>query len=214
MSLYSLGKFFCFVFCKLFLKVSVVGIHNINNERGGLVLVSNHTSYFDPVLLGLHSKRQLFFMAKKELFSVPVFGAIIKRLGAFPVDRRAHDTAALDFAKNLVSSGEAIAIFPEGTRSKTSEISKFKLGAIKIAVARGCKILPCSIFYAKGKFRRRAFLKYGEAVSLQQLCGREQLGDLTRENLISLSSNLRELVLEMNNAQKKLFLQNQGLQHD
>lgn len=205
---YGFLRFLCFIVFRLFFKLEVVGLNNLNKELGGLVLVSNHKSYLDPVVLGLYLNRRLFFMAKSELFSVPVLGYIIKKLGAFPVKRGLHDVSALENARKIVTSSRILALFPEGTRSKNGEILKFKLGAVKIALHGNCKILPCSIFYSKSRkfFRRRIFLEYGEAVSLNQL-NRSQnfnFSSVSHSDLISMTNNLRDLIVKMNINQKCL----------
>lgn len=207
MSFYGFIKFFCALFLRLFFKVKVVGKSNINCKLGSLILVSNHKSNLDPVLLGLYSKRRLYFMAKEELFVNPIFGYIIKKLGAFPVKRNSRDAGAVSCAKSIIDSGKILALFPEGTRSKTDEILKFKLGAVRLAVASGCEILPCSIFYAKGGFRRRVFLEYGKALTWQQLANNNILNssNLSHGVLAEISSNLRNIIVKMNKSQKDLY---------
>lgn len=182
----------------LFFKISVKGLDNLNNVKAeGLVLVSNHQSYLDPVVLGLYSNRRLFFMAKSELFRVPLFKHIIKKLGAFPVKRGMYDLASVDFAKKIVEEGKILAMFPEGTRSKSGNIMKFKNGAVKIAILGDCRILPCSILYVKRLIRPRIFVEYGELISLK---------GYSFENLGRINDLIRLKVVEMYNSQKENVL--------
>ena len=210
MGFYEFGRLCCLIFVKFFFKIEVVGKSNIDCELGSLILVSNHKSCFDPVFLGLGVKRQLFFMAKRELFLIPMLGFIIKKLGAFPVKRGSRDANAVVYAKSIINSGRILALFPEGTRSKGDEILKFKSGAVRLAITNNCKILPCSIFYSKGKFRRRVFLEFGKAITYRQLfeqkIDRVDLDNLSHKILVELSVKLRELIVKMNNSQKEKLL--------
>lgn len=113
--------------------------------RGGFVLASNHCSHFDPPILAVASPRPLTFFAKRELFANPVFGAVIRRLGAFPVDRGSGDQAALTCALDYLRAGHALVIFPEGTRSRDGHLGRAKLGAALMAVKAGVPLVPAFI---------------------------------------------------------------------
>lgn len=113
--------------------------------RGGFVLASNHCSHFDPPILAVASPRPLTFFAKRELFANPVFGAVIRRLGAFPVDRGSGDQAALACALDYLRAGHALVIFPEGTRSLDGTLGRAKLGAALMAVKAGVPLVPTFI---------------------------------------------------------------------
>ncbi len=202
MSFYHLSRKICFIFIRCFFKIKISGLDNLLNAPGGLVIVANHQSNLDPVLLGLCVNRRLFFMAKKELFSVPILGYIIKKLGAFPVKRGAHDCDSINFAKKLISENKIIAMFPEGTRSKNGLISKFKTGAVRIALTGEGLILPSSIYY----FKRQVFIEYGQIINLKKVivdCG-FNLNKLTLFELKQLSEIVRQNVLKIKMKQKKV----------
>ena len=95
-------------------------LHPYHTEReqteGRLLVCANHTSVMDVFALAAVFRRQLRFMAKKELFGVPILGKLIHTLGAFPVDRKAGDVGALKKALALLEDEEAVAVFPQGTR--------------------------------------------------------------------------------------------------
>ena len=102
--LYFIGKAVCRPVFKLCYRYKIVNEFPIP-EKGGFIIASNHLSYSDPVLLGLsQKKRRLFFMAKAELFKNKFFGALIRALGAFPVERGAGDGAADRKSTRLNSS--------------------------------------------------------------------------------------------------------------
>src|SRR5574341_2676966 len=88
---------------------------------GPALLVSNHSSVLDPPLVGGASRRQLAFLAKAELFRIPLFGGLVRRLGARPLRREGADPAAMRTALRVLEEGGALLVFPEGTRGPRSE---------------------------------------------------------------------------------------------
>ena len=101
---------------KRLLPLRIQGLEYVPST-GAVLVVANHLHNADPILLEIAFPRPLHFMAKRELFGVPVLGWIVRRIGAFPVDRRRADRAALRRAEAALAQGIAIGIFPEGTRS-------------------------------------------------------------------------------------------------
>ena len=87
-------------------------------RTGPLIVAANHVSYFDPPVLGCALPRPLHFMAKKELFAVPLLGAMIRLYNAFPVDRGRGDVGAIKRAVEALKAGNAVLLFPEGTRNR------------------------------------------------------------------------------------------------
>ena len=119
---YSVLKIILRILFKIFLRLEVKGAENIP-ATGPLVIASNHLSLLDPPVIGVASTRKVHFMAKQELF-VPVLGDIYKLLGAFPVKRGGADRTAIKHGIDLMLDGGVLAIFPEGTRSKTGALGK------------------------------------------------------------------------------------------
>lgn len=141
---------------KLFYRYQIIGKENIP-ETGGLLLCANHTSYKDPVLLGLIQKRPVRFMAKKELFRNRFLSWLIRTLGAFPVER-SGGVSAIRNGIDIVKKGGVLGIFIEGTRSKTGELRNPKPGVILLATEGEAPIVPVDIIGEDGKpprvFRR------------------------------------------------------------
>lgn len=182
---YSFVKGLCNIAVSAWFHVEVQGIENLPQE-GGYILVANHRTYFDPVLVAIRMKRQVNFMAKIELFQNKFLGPIIKHLGAFPVSRGTGDTSAIDKAIKTVKDGDVLSLFPEGTRSKTGEIMRFKSGAIVVASQTGADIVPTAIYFSDfAKFRSKVIIRYGTPILNSQL----QV-DLQKPRTIKLASNL------------------------
>ncbi len=113
--------------------------------EGPILVVSNHLHNADPILLHIASPRPLHVMAKRELFAITVSGWIIRRAGAFPVDRGRADRGALRLAQATLEQGIAVAMFPEGTRSPSRRLRPAQAGAGLIALRGGVPILPVAI---------------------------------------------------------------------
>ena len=115
-------------------------------QSGGAIAVSNHASYFDPPILSNCVGRPVAFMAKEELFEIPVFKQGIELYGAYPVKRSTGDRAALRAAITALGSGWVAAIFLQGTRAADAKITDPKLGAAWIAAKAKVPLLPVSLW--------------------------------------------------------------------
>jgi 1-acyl-sn-glycerol-3-phosphate acyltransferase len=131
-------------FFKLTGGLSTVGESNVPLE-GPLIVASNHVSNLDPPAVACTLPRQIAFMAKAELFRVPVFGSLIRSLGSFPVHRGEADTEAMRLAIRLLSEGRAVLVFPEGTRGDGVTLGEFNRGVGLLAKRSRAKVLPVGI---------------------------------------------------------------------
>lgn len=167
---YSIARFIVKPIMHLLIRVKYEGQENLK-ESGGYILCSNHRAWWDPILVAFGiKKRQITFMAKKELFKFKPFGAIIRALGAFPINRGAADSGAIKNAEDIVKSGKILLIFPEGTRSKTGIPLRAKSGAAYIAAETGVDIIPVAICY-EGKYciRKKVTVCYGEPIKSSEI---------------------------------------------
>lgn len=117
---------------------------------GPVLLVSNHSSLLDPPLVGGMSHRRVNFMAKAELFAIPIFGALIRRLGARPIRREGADAGALRSALRVLRDDGVLLVFPEGTRGEEGMLREPKGGAGMLAVLSGAPVVPV---YVRGSGR-------------------------------------------------------------
>lgn len=145
------------------------GVENIPRE-GGLILAANHISNWDPPVAAAFVPRKVHYMAKEELFRVPLFSQAIRALGAFPVRRGASDRAAIRKAINLLADGACLGVFPEGTRSRTGQLGKAEPGLALLAVKSGAPVVPTAIvgtnrIFSKGCFFPRVEIRYGKPLA-------------------------------------------------
>lgn len=169
MVLYNIIKNFVVYIAQKWHKVNYYHTENIPKDKGCLICC-NHRTFWDPVYLAAPIKTKLFFMAKNELFKTPLISWILKKLGAFPVKRGKKDVNAINHSIDLMNDNKFVVIFPEGTRSKTSEFLKPKAGAAMVAYKTKSSILPIRIIYHEPiKFRSQVDVIYGKLISPEEL---------------------------------------------
>lgn len=121
---------------------------------GPVLLVANHASVLDPPLVGGAARRRLSFLAKAELFDVPLFGGLIRRLGAHPLRREGPDAGALRTALRVLRDGGALLVFPEGTRGQGGVLGPAKPGAGMLAVLGKAPVVPVYVRGSDGAWPR------------------------------------------------------------
>ncbi|MCK4776998.1 MAG: 1-acyl-sn-glycerol-3-phosphate acyltransferase [Actinomycetia bacterium] len=114
-------------------------------EKGAVILAANHKSYLDPVLVGLASKRPVYFMAKSELFKIKMLDYFLKKLYAFPVKRGEFDRDAFRKSIEVLKSGKVMGIYPEGGRVRDKKIGEIKPGFSLIALKSKAAVVPVGI---------------------------------------------------------------------
>ncbi len=151
-------------------------------RNGGLIVASNHISFWDPPMVGSALPRESHFLAKEELFETPVLGALIRGLNSIPIRRGVADMSGLSRAIETLKSGSALLMFPEGTRMRDGELHPARPGVGMIAVQANVPILPC---YISGSNRpgkwwyrgTRVRIWFGAPLPWRELAGSET--DLT-----------------------------------
>ena len=196
MSMFRVAHGICHAMFKIMFKFSIEGRENIPKDRNYIV-VSNHTSYLDPPILGVSMTEPLTYMAKEELFHFKPFGWLIKKLGAFPVNRSGGDIGAVKTALKLLKNGHRMVIFPEGGRSKKKgELRHGKSGAVMLAAKTGVGLLPVGIS-ADFKFRGRVKVTIGKYIDFSEYSGKklsaEEMQKITDDVLMPEIARLAEV---------------------
>ncbi len=155
---------FTWFFCKV-CHTEITGTENMPPE-GGVILAANHLSNWDPPFLGTFILRPVSYMAKKELFDIPVFSRCIIHLHAFPVKRGAADRGAIKAALAALGEGRCVGLFPEGTRSRDGEVHKAEAGVALLAAKSGVPVVPAAItgtnrIFSRGSFFPALYVSYG-----------------------------------------------------
>lgn len=178
-----------FIYCIFFVKVH-------NREKfpleGPVIVSFNHKSYWDIPLTDTVLPRPLCFMAKRDLFDIPLLGGIMKWSGAFPVSRGKGDVGAIKTAVSVLKQDKAMAIFPEGRRVMPGQEHRAKPGVALIAELSGAPILPVAI---KGDYKlfRRMEIFIGDPVYVK----RENGEKLPVEELQKISEQVLDTILTM-----------------
>jgi 1-acyl-sn-glycerol-3-phosphate acyltransferase len=158
-------------------------------KQGPLLIVCNHASDFDPPILSACVRRPVSYMAKEELFEVPVLNQAIRLYGAYPVKRGSPDRSAIRSALNQLEAGWAVGVFLQGTRTPDSRISSPKLGAAMIAAKAQVPLLPVSLWGTQAIVSKESVLpkpvpitvRIGEPIAPPPSKDREVLEAVTQE---------------------------------
>ena len=174
-------------------RLRVKGLKNIPSE-GGMILALNHRSNYDPVFAAVACTRRLTFMAKAELFKNRFFGALLKNLGAFPVNRGSGDIGAIKSAFSILDSGRVMLIFPEGRRIKQGMESKAQPGVAMIAHRTGVPVVPA---YIDGdvKWMRKITVTFGEPITLDEYKDKK----LNSQELQEVANGILEKIYSLKN---------------
>ncbi len=159
-------------------------------KTGPVIVASNHVSYFDPPALGTASPRRIQYMAKEQLFRIPVLGWAIRAVGAYPVDRDGSATAAVKRSVEVLRAGGVIGIFPEGTRNRTGS-AQVRGGVALLASLGKAPVVPARLVGTADAKRLAQFRVYfGRPLSLPQdrKASREEMANFTDQVMRAIRS--------------------------
>jgi len=166
LTIYTFARSVVNMIYKPLYRIETIGQENIP-KIGSVLLCSNHISNLDPIVVGTTTPRPVHFMAKEELFQVPVIGKLFPHLNAFPVKRGMSDREALRKGLAVLKEGEVLGLFPEGTRSKTGELGEGLAGAGFFATRSEALIVPCAVVGPYKAFNRLKVV-YGKPVDFTE----------------------------------------------
>lgn len=174
------------VFCT-WLRFRAKGMERLPQDGGALLLI-NHQSFLDPLVVGVALRRPVSFLARDSLFRVPVIGSILRNTYVMPINREAASTSSLREAIRRLNHGFYVGIFPEGTRSETGEIGPLKPGFLALMRRANVPVHPVGVAGTFQALPRGAwFLRpvkvrvvFGEAFTAEDLAtsGRDGESDL------------------------------------
>jgi len=181
------------------------GIRSLWRERvpesGGLLLVSNHQSYLDPPLAAVGLNRPVSFMARRSLFRNPLFRWLIRSLNALPISREGLDTQAMREAVSRLKRGEALLLFPEGTRTVDGSVGRLRGGFDLLARRAGVPVTPMAVDGAFNAMPRNGgglrFVQlmagYGRTITAEEVArlSREALQERVRDEIVRVLRELR-----------------------
>lgn len=170
--------------------------------KGGIIVAPVHLSNLDPPIVACATNRRLRFMAKEELFKVPVFGPLIRTVQAFPIRRGEGDTEAIRQAMKFIADGDALLVFPEGTRGDGKTIGAINRGATMLAKRTGAPVVPVGICgthisLPKGASkpkRTRITVAIGEPFTFAEIAEKTPEGTDARE---AFASELQKRLIEL-----------------
>lgn len=183
-----LHAFNVFYPCKVYCKQNV--------PEGGAVFICNHVSGLDGGFVADVYSKDIYFLAKKELFKNKFFGKIIKTFGLIPIDRENTDLKSMLNAIRVVKEGHKLVIFPEGTRNKADngELQEIKGGAALFAVKAKKPLVPLYI-YKKPKIFRKTRIIVGKPFEFTEYYGKK----LTSEDFEAMDLIIAEKLIEQKN---------------
>ena len=167
--------------------LTIIGRDNIP-LKGPVIVAPNHLSHFDRPLVAGTVPRKVAFMAKEELFKVPVFGPMIRSLNAFPVRRGGGDTEAIRKTLERLAAGELVLVFPEGTRGDGKVLGPFNRGVALLAKRSGAAVVPTGISGTERKLPKgasiprwaHATIAYGPPLRYADFPDRDAFADALR----------------------------------
>ncbi|HEY9084608.1 MAG TPA: lysophospholipid acyltransferase family protein [Candidatus Tyrphobacter sp.] len=163
--LYSIAKLLIHAVARVLWRARVYGSENVPLD-GPLIIACNHVSFLDPPILGAFCPRRIYYMAKRELFAIPVFGPLIRAVGAYPVDREGSALGAIKRSVEVLRAGGAVGIFPEGARNLTGGVEARQGAALLASIAKA-PVLPAAVV-GGGRAARFGTMKvaFGRPMSL------------------------------------------------
>lgn len=170
MFFYDIGKFFAILPTLLILRLKSYYINKKRQKglfKGKTIIVSNHISYIDPVIISnAFWRRRVSFVATKEIFDVKIFGKVLKLFKCISIDKENVSVKTFKEVKERLDRGHLVALFPEGEVERIEELAAFKSGVAMMALMSGASIVPMYI-HKRTKWYKRQVVMIGEKINIK-----------------------------------------------
>ncbi len=186
---YTFAKNTINVIARVFFRANATGVENVPRS-GPLIIACNHVSFLDPPVMGSFAPRDISYMAKKELFEIPVLGAAIRAVGAYPVDREGSAAAAIRRSVEVLREGGCIGIFPEGGRNPDGS-KEARQGVALLASLGKAPVVPAAIVGSvNAKKLGKIKVAFGKPIALpsDRKATREDLAKFTDDVMSAIRS--------------------------
>ena len=193
--LYILFKYFIGPFILLFLRPIVYGKQNLR-IKGKAIIICNHRSMMDPIVLALVTPRVIHFMAKKEIFKSKVGNLFFRMLCAFPVNRKSADLQSLKNALSVLDKGKVFGIFPEGKREVSDSLDEFERGTAFFAIRSGAPVIPVYM-HPDASRRSRPVLIVGKPIDISSIVANANKSSMIEVVTDELADSIDALRLEL-----------------
>ena len=192
-AVYNVGHFLTNIFFRFVIGWQIEGRSNIPQE-GPLIVVSNHISNWDPVIISSALTRRIQFVAKKELFEIPVVGGFLDYIDTIPIRRGRPDRKAIKSVFNVLESEGCLGLFPEGTRSRSGKLKKAKRGIVMIALKSEAPILPLGLMNTNNPFSEQVQVNIGQPFTLDEYYGEKLNKEEMQEVGAEIMDEIRQLI--------------------
>lgn len=190
------------ILLRVIFRMKVTGKENMP-KNGACFVCGNHLSNWDPVFLAAAVRRPVFFMAKKELFNIPVIKSLLRTVGAFPIDRDGADLTAMKTALGHIKYGNSLGIFPQGTRcmGMAPEEHRIKNGTGMLVYKTQADVVPVSIYTKdyRVKLFRKVYVTIGKPIKFENY----NAGEKSPEEYQKISDAIFDTICKQVNASKE-----------
>ncbi len=191
MTFYKVARAILGPLFKIFFRIQVYGSENKDLD-GKMIICSNHIHNLDPFVLSIVFKRQIHWMAKKQIFDNKFLGYLANKVGAFPVDREEADLSTIKKSLKVLKDDKVLGMFPEGTRVKEIDLSMAKAGVTLIGLKSKAPILPVFID-SSYKLFSKVKVYIGKPIDLVELYGDK----LPKEEYLPASQNVLKAIYSL-----------------
>ena len=162
-------------------------------QKGKVIIAPNHVSYLDPPCMGVVVRREIYSLAKKELFRISIFGEMLKAINVIPIKRGGAGGSSLKKVIEYLNRGEGVVVFPEGTRSRDGNIGKAKRGIGLLVVKAKAPVLPVLIEYGHNFFYFKSIkIKFGKLLYYNDFPENKQSYETISNDIIKQIKKLKE----------------------